>query len=150
MVGSPSQKTLFTFKQTIPTLHMRLVRFCRWSVIAGTLLIWLIKWGIRPYFHFTQPTTYILGIAPNLLGSFLLPIGCYWFFRKYINLYDELQLGIFCAVCFVLLVINETLQLIPIFGRTFDYNDIAASAIGLSASYFFCNKYLFSRYATYP
>ncbi len=129
---------------------MRLVRFCRWSVIVGTLLIWTIKWGIRPYFHFTQPTIYILGVAPNLLGSFLLPIGCYWLFRKYINLYEEFQLRIFCALCFVLLVLNEMLQLFPVFGRTFDYNDIAASAIGLSASYVFCNKYLFSRYATFP
>ena len=90
---------------------MRLVRFCRWSVIVGTLLIWTIKWGIRPYFHFTQPTIYILGVAPNLLGSFLLPIGCYWLFRKYINLYEEFQLRIFCALCFVLLVLNEMLQL---------------------------------------
>lgn len=129
---------------------MLLIRFCRASVIAGTICIWIIKWGLRPYVHFDQPTKYLLGIAPNLLGSFLLPLGCYWLLRKFINLFEDFQLKAFCAICFILLVINELLQLIPFFGRTFDYNDIAASAIGLLGSYLFCSNYLFKKLATYP
>lgn len=129
---------------------MQLIRLCRVSVITGTILIWIIKWGLRPYFHFDQPVKYVLGIAPNLLGSFLLPLGCYWLLRKFINLFEDVQLKAFCIICFTLLLINELLQLIPFFGRTFDYNDIAASAIGLLGSYFFCNKYLFKKLATYP
>jgi hypothetical protein len=128
---------------------MQLIRLCRFSVITGTILIWIIKWGLRPYFHFDQPAKYVLGIAPNLLGSFLLPLGCYWLLRKFINLFEDVQLKAFCIICFALLVINELLQLIPFFGRTFDYNDIAASASGLLGSYFFCNKYLFKKLAMY-
>ncbi|MGG9964251.1 hypothetical protein [Ferruginibacter sp. SUN106] len=129
---------------------MRLKLFCKYSVIAGTLIIWIIKFALRPYIHFTQPTKYLLGIAPNLLGSFLLPLGCYWLLGKYINLHADKQLRWFCVVCFGLLVINELLQLIPVFGRTFDYSDIAASAVGLASAYFLCSKYLFRKLATYP
>jgi len=129
---------------------MQLIRLCRTSVIAGTICIWIIKWGLRPYFHFDQPTKYFLGIAPNLLGSFLLPLGCHWLLRKYINLFEDAQLRAFCTISFILLVINELLQLIPFFGRTFDYSDIAASAIGLLGSYFFCSNYFFKKLATYP
>jgi len=35
-----------------------------------------------------------------------------------------------------MLIINEYLQLIPFFGRTFDYNDIIFSSVGLMLSYF--------------
>ena len=124
--------------------------FCKFSVIIGMLLIWAIKWTLRPYFHFHQPVKYILGIAPNLLGSFLLPMGCFWLLSKYINLTNNYTFRIFCFTAFALLVINELLQLIPVFGRTFDYGDIAASFIGLTTSYLFCTKYVFRKLATYP
>ena len=129
---------------------MALKRFCKYTVITGTLIIWTIKWALRPYFHFSQPTKYLLGIAPNLLGSFLLPFGCYWLLGRFINLHDDKQFKWFSIICFVLLVINELLQLIPIFGRTFDYSDIAASAVGLLVAYFFCGRYLFRKLVTYP
>ena len=129
---------------------MTLKQMCKYTLVTGAIIIEGIKWGIRPYFHFSQPIKYFFGIAPNLLGSFLLPFGCYWLLGRYINLHDDKQLKIFCIVCFALLVINELLQLIPVFGRTFDYGDIAASAVGLITSYFFCGKYLFRKLATYP
>ena len=129
---------------------MALRHFCRYAVIMGTLIIWTIKWALRPYLHFSQPTKYLLGIAPNLLGSFLLPFGCYWLLRRFIDLHDEKQFKWFCIICFVLLIINELLQLIPVFGRTFDYSDIAASGLGLMGAYFFCGKYLFRKLVTYP
>ena len=129
---------------------MALRHFCRYAVIVGTMIIWIIKWALRPYLHFSQPTKYLLGIAPNLLGSFLLPFGCYWLLSRFINLHDDKQFKLFCVVCFALLIINELLQLIPVFGRTFDYSDIAASGVGLTAAYFFCGKYLFRKLVTYP
>ena len=129
---------------------MTLQNFCKYTLISGAVIIEGIKWIVRPHFHFSQPTKFLLGIAPNLLGSFLLPFGCYWLLNRYIDLHSDKQLRLFCIVCFVLLVINELLQLIPVFGRTFDYYDIAASAIGLAASYFFCGKYFFRKFATYP
>ncbi len=129
---------------------MTLKQFCKYVVISGAVIIEGIKWGIRPYFYFAPPTKFLLGIAPNLLGSFLLPFGCYWLLGRYINLYADKQSKALCIVCFVLLIINELLQLIPVFGRTFDYNDIAASVVGLTTSYFFCSKYLFRKLAMYP
>lgn len=123
--------------------------FCRYIVITGTLLIWAIKWIIRPHFHHTEPLTYLLGIAPNLLGSFLLPFGACWLLNKYINLRNGYMLQLFSIGCFILLTINELLQLIPVFGRTFDFNDIAASAIGLSASFAFCTNFLFKKVPQY-
>lgn len=114
--------------------------FCRWITITGVLVIWTVKWAVRPYFHFNPASTFSLGITPNLLGSFLLPPGANWLLSKYIDLQMTLVLHWFCIVCFCLLVINEYLQLIPFFGRTFDYFDIIASAIGLYLSYWFVGK----------
>ncbi len=129
---------------------MALKTFCKYVVIFGTLVIWAVKLGIRPYFHFGQPTQFLLGVIPNLLGSFLLPFGCCWLLGRYINLHNANVFKQFGALCFILLCINELLQLIPVFGRTFDYNDIEASAIGLTTAYFLCSKYLFRKLAVYP
>jgi hypothetical protein len=128
---------------------MTLKIFCKCTVIAGSIIIIAIKFAVRPYYHFAQPIKYLLGIAPNLLGAFLLPFGCYWLLNKFINLHSAKQFKWFCRVCFVLLVINELLQLIPVFGRTFDYNDIAASATGLISAYYLCSKYLFKKIADF-
>jgi hypothetical protein len=129
---------------------MALKTFCKYVVIIGTLIIWTVKFGIRPYFNFSQPTQFLLGIIPNLMGAFLLPFGCCWLLGRYINLHNGSQFKQFAVLCFVLLCINELLQLIPFFGRTFDYNDIAASAIGLTTAYFLCSKYVFRKLAVYP
>jgi hypothetical protein len=123
--------------------------FCKYTVITGAIIIMVIKFVIRPYYHFAQPAKYLMGIAPNLLGSFLLPFGCYWLLDKFINLHSAKQFKWFCRVCFVLLVINEMLQLVPVFGRTFDYNDITASAAGLVSAYSLCSKYLFKKLADF-
>lgn len=122
---------------------MELKQISKWSVIAGTLLIWTIKFIIRPLHVLDEPLGFFLGIAPNLFGSFLIPFGAYWFFsgRNFLlarifrleNVYD---LRLVCLLGFGMLVVNEYLQLIPVFGRTFDYNDIFFSSIGLMASYF--------------
>ncbi len=125
-------------------------QFCKYTVLFGAVIIETLKWGIRPNFHFSEPTRFLLGIAPNLLGAFLLPLGCYWLLSRYLDLYDDKQLRLFCVTAFVLLMINEVLQLVPVLGRTFDFNDIAASAIGLTSSYFFSSKFLFRKPATYP
>lgn len=39
-----------------------------------------------------------------------------------------------------MLIVNEYLQLIPFFGRTFDYNDILFSSVGLMVFYFIFGK----------
>ena len=137
-------------KKTILEIHqhaMELKQISKWSVIAGTLLIWTIKFIIRPLHLLDEPGSFFLGIAPNLFGSFLIPFGAYWFFsgRNYMlarifrlqNVYD---LRLVCILGFGLLVVNEYLQLIPVFGRTFDFNDILFSSVGLLASYFVFGK----------
>jgi hypothetical protein len=122
---------------------MELKSICRWFVITGTFIIWSIKFGIRPYYHFEEPARLMLGIAPNLLGSFLIPFGACWFFSgrthllaRVFRIQSIIDLRMVCMLGFGMLIINEYLQLFPVFGRTFDYFDIASSAIGLSVSYF--------------
>jgi hypothetical protein len=121
---------------------MYLKRVSRSIVITGTLLIWAVKLLIRPL----QPwdgAGYFLGVAPNLFGSFLIPFGAYWFFsgRDYLlarifRFRTAYDLGLVCSLGFGMLVMNEYLQLVSWFGRTFDYNDILFSSIGLLLSYF--------------
>jgi len=126
---------------------MELKRLSGRIVISGTLLIWLIKFGIRPYYDFGQPMIFFLGIGPNLFGSFLVPFGACWFFsgREFLvarifKIHSMTDLRNVCFLGFAMLVVNEYLQLIPFFGRTFDYFDIIFSIIGLSASYFIFGK----------
>lgn len=126
---------------------MELKQISKWFVITGSLIIWLIKYLIRPLQLFDDPTRFFLNIAPNLLGSFLIPFGAYWFFsgRNYLvarifKIESAFDLRIVCLMGFGMLVINEYLQRIPFFGRTFDYNDILFSSVGLVASCFVFGK----------
>lgn len=87
--------------------------------------------------------TFFLGIAPNLVGSFLIPFGAYWFFSgknfliaRIFRIESSFDLGLVCLLGFGMLVVNEYLQRLPVFGRTFDYNDIIFSLVGLLTSYF--------------
>lgn len=137
---------------------MELRRISKLIVIAGTLLIWLVKFGIRPMYNFGQPINFFLGIAPNLFSSFLIPFVACWFFTgrdlliaRIFRIHSLADLRLVCLVAFAMLVVNEYLQLIPIFGRTFDYFDIIFSIIGLSASYFIFGKiYSHSIHRYYP
>jgi hypothetical protein len=122
---------------------MELKHVSKWFVIAGTLLIWTIKFIIRPLQLFDEPAKFFLGIAPNLFGSFLIPFGAYWFFSgrnfmiaRIFRLQSAYDLRLVCLLGFGMLIVNEYLQLIPFFGRTFDPNDIIFSSVGLMASYF--------------
>lgn len=116
-------------------------------VIAGALIIWSVKFGIRPFYHFPQPVGFFLGIAPNLLGSFLIPFAACWFFSgkffllaRIFRIHSVNDLKMVCMMGFGMLVLNEYLQLIPFFGRTFDYYDIFFSFAGLLLSYFVFSK----------
>jgi len=126
---------------------MELKRISKLIVIAGTLLIWLVKFGIRPMYDFGQPLNFFLGVAPNLLSSFLIPFVACWLFSgknfligRTFRIHSLVDLRFVCLVGFAMLIVNEYLQLIPIFGRTFDYFDIIFSTIGLWASYLVFGK----------
>lgn len=124
---------------------MSLKKLSALLVIAGTLVIWSIKLFVRPMVHLSQPAQLIIDIAPNLLGAFLLPFGCCWLLSKYVNLQRPAHLLFFNTTCFILLIVNELLQLVPVFGRTFDVYDIAASAAGLAAATVALNNYFFKK-----
>ena len=116
--------------------------FFKWLVITGTLVICLIKFLVRPFYPGNDGFLFFLNIAPNLLGSFLIPFGVYWLYSysyinrvKWFKMDNRQNLVQVCMAGFLLLVINEYLQKIPLFGRTFDYNDILFSAIGFALSY---------------
>jgi len=122
---------------------MQLKQISKWYVITGTLVIWTIKFVIRPLHLLDDPGKFFLGIAPNLFGSFLIPFGAYWFFSgrnfmiaRIFRIESTYDLRLVCILGFGMLIVNEYLQLIPFFGRTFDYNDIVFSSVGLMASYF--------------
>ncbi len=126
---------------------MELKQISKRIVIAGTLLIWLIKYLIRPLQPFEGPGTFFLGVTPNFFGSFLVPFGACWFFSgsnyrlaRIFHIHSDYDLRQVCILGFGMLVVNEYLQKIPLFGRTFDYNDILFSFVGLLISYFVFRK----------
>ena len=126
---------------------MELKQLSKWFVIIGTLFIWTIKFVIRPLHLFDDPVRFFFNVAPNLFGSFLIPFGAYWFFNgrnfllaRIFHIQSSYDLRLVCLMGFGMLVVNEYLQLIPFFGRTFDYNDILFSSVGLMASYFVFGK----------
>ena len=135
---------------------MDLKKISKRIVIIGALFIWTVKFGIRPFFIFDLPVKFFLGIAPNLMGSFLIPFGAYWFFNERYFLVARIfhirsfaDLRSVCLVGFGLLVINEYLQLIPFFGRTFDFFDILFSLVGLTISYFVFSRLYYKAIVQY-
>jgi len=110
---------------------MPLKQASRKIMIIGTLFIWSIKFLIRPFVFIDPALKPLVGLAPNLIGSFLLPFGACWFFQRIFRLETTMDLNITCCFGLLLVVINEYLQLIPVFGRTFDYLDILSSVVGV-------------------
>jgi hypothetical protein len=126
---------------------MELKQVSKRIFIIGTLVIWTVKYIVRPLHLFDDPTRFFLGIAPNLFGSFLIPFAAYWFFSgrnflvaRIFRIQSVYDLRLVCMMGFGMLIINEYLQLIPFFGRTFDYNDIIFSSVGLLVSYFIFSR----------
>ncbi len=127
---------------------MELKQVSKWFVITGTLVVWTIKFVIRPLHLFDEPAAFFLGIAPNLFGSFLIPFGAFWIFSgrnfmlaRIFRLQSVYDLRLVCVLGFGMLIVNEYLQRIPFLGRTFDYNDIIFSFVGLTASYFIFGRF---------
>ncbi len=130
---------------------MNLKSVSKWVIIFGTLLIWTIKFLVRPFVHIPSIWKPVFGLAPNLIGSFLLPFGACWMFQWMFGMSTIKELKIACWFGLILVVINEYLQLIPFFGRTFDYLDILSSFIGVGIGYLaFARLMLKLEYKTYP
>jgi hypothetical protein len=55
---------------------------------------------------------------------------------RLLRLQNAVELRQVCLISFGLLVLNEYLQMFPVFGRTFDVYDILISVPGLGLSYF--------------
>jgi hypothetical protein len=132
---------------------MQLKQQSKRFVIIGALTIWLIKFLIRP-FHLWADAGFFLGIAPNLFGSFLIPFAAYWLFSgknfllaRVFRIQSTYDLRMVCMLGLGMLIVNEYLQLISIFGRTFDFNDMIFSTVGLTISYFVFGK-MQQRYET--
>ena len=121
---------------------MELRTKCKWMVIAGTLIIWTIKLLVRPYVQGHSAPVFFLGVAPNFLGAFLVPFAAHWLYThpaffngRLLRFHFCSDVRIVCIFGFLLAVVNEYLQLIPIFGRTFDYYDLAFTVLGLLLAY---------------
>ncbi|RYY59103.1 MAG: hypothetical protein EOO05_14360 [Chitinophagaceae bacterium] len=122
-------------------MHLKLT--CRYMMITGTLLIWTIKFILRPYLMPSGVTGFLMGVAPNFFGSLLISFGAYCFFNgrthllaRVFRLQSTQDLRFVCLMGFGLVVINEYLQLFPAFGRTFDVWDLVFSASGTILSFF--------------
>lgn len=110
---------------------MYLKTLSKWVMISGTLLIWTVKFLVRPFIHIPVSLKPFVGLAPNLIGSFLLPFGACLFFRRFFRFENTKDLAFACSFGLLLVIINEYLQRIPVFGRTFDYLDILSSVVGV-------------------
>jgi hypothetical protein len=113
-----------------------LYKYSKIIVCCGTLIIWCIKLVLRPYLpvpNYFQP---LLDIAPNLIGCMLIPFAAEWWFKKVFKLTSVKDVQLVCLLGLLLVVINEYLQLIPFFKRTFDYLDIAFSFVGVVIGYY--------------
>jgi hypothetical protein len=115
---------------------MLLKNYYRAIVVFCILLILIIKYVIRPHVHIPGGLQVIVDIAPNLLGSFMLPFGISWLLGRYFRIQTLLDLKLVCLLCLTVIIVNEYLQLINVFGRTFDYFDILASFISTATAYF--------------
>lgn len=113
----------------------QLKNYSRSIVFCGTLLIWIIKFFIRPFHLYADWLSPFIGFAPNLIGTFLLPFGACWLFQKYFLMRNNFEVKLACASGLLLVIIDEYLQLFPIFHRTFDYLDILSSFVGTFFGY---------------
>ena len=111
------------------------VKLSRSAMIIGTLVIWSIKFIVRPYVPVPFLLQPLVDVAPNLIGSVLIPFGAYLFFKKYFKLETLQQLRFTCLFGLMLGIIDEYLQLISFLGRTFDYLDILATFMGVYIGY---------------
>jgi len=118
-------------------------KYCKWIVLAGFLLVLLIKFYLRPYGGLEGNARLLCGLAPNFIASFTVPFGAYWLFthNQFFNgclmrfpVFSDVRLILLSGL--ILIVINEYFQMIPVFGRTFDYLDIVASVSALPFSWY--------------
>lgn len=122
---------------------MLLKNYSRAIVVFCILLILLVKYIIRPYVHIPGAVQVMVDIAPNLFGSFMLPFGISWLLGGYFKIQAIIDLKRICLLSLIVIIVNEYLQLISVFGRTFDYLDIIASFISTAAAYFMYNRLAF-------
>lgn len=111
---------------------------------TGTIVIWIIKWVLRPVYGADPHTLFgfLLGVAPNFIGSFLIPFAASWmqtwlpgYWLTLIRVHNDVLLRRTCVFGYALVVVNECLQLIPVFGRTFDWADLLFSLLAAGLSY---------------
>jgi len=65
---------------------MQLKRISKHLIISGTLIIWIIKYILRPLDLFDEPSRVFFGVGPKIFGCFLLKIFGFFFFlgKKFI------------------------------------------------------------------
>lgn len=108
----------------------------KWITIAGIVFIFIVKFYIRPYIHipdFLQP---VVDVAPNYMGCAILPFAIQWLCKKYIRFINSFEIQLMCGASLALVIVNEFLQLIPVFRRTFDVLDIVFSFAGIITGYY--------------
>ncbi len=69
------------------------------------------------------------------MGAFLIPFAALWWGKGIFKMNTTVEVLQICLIGFLVILVNEYLQLIEIFGRTFDYLDIIATAPGCYFGY---------------
>lgn len=124
-------------------------KVCGYVFLAGILLIWFVKLFMRTFFPPAPGTAFcmLMGVAPNLIGSILVPFAAHYlsgYLKKGLFSYLYIQhvhsLGFICLAGYLLGVVNEVLQLLPVFGRTFDWYDLVFSTVGSMMSFMICRS----------
>jgi len=117
-------------------------------LLLGLILILVVKFIIRP-FVIVPPSFHLFqDIAPNLISAFLIPFGADVLLKKWIPMDEK---GIVFWVCLgglLIITLNELAQLFPVFRRTFDYNDLVFSIIGVGFGYLIFTKYFMDPIST--
>jgi len=121
---------------------MKLKFYAKIVVITGLITMFAIQYYIRPNYPERDLLKVLMGCFPNFISGIIIPYAGYWLFSKQINYYSNITLTfIHVALCFMLLV-YESLQAIPFFGKTFDVLDVTTTFIGVSVSYFTLRSFL--------
>ncbi len=106
----------------------------KYFVLIGLFLMITIQYVIRPSYHHHNWFKVVLGFAPNLLSSAFIPVLFFVVGGKMLPKVSMKSLLALHVMIAGLLCMYELLQMITVFGKTFDYLDLLATIIGTTVS----------------
>jgi ABC-type protease/lipase transport system fused ATPase/permease subunit len=109
-------------------------RQAKYFFVVGLLLMITIQYIIRPAYHHHNWLKVVLGFSPNLLSAAFIPVLFFVIGGKMLPKVSMKSLLALHIIIAGLLCMYELLQMITVFGKTFDYLDLLATIIGTAVS----------------